>query len=301
MNAAEIVEVSPRDGLQNEANILSAADKLELIRRLAECGLRRIEATACVSAKRVPQMADAEEVLGGLPALHANGAAFSALAANMRGLETILKCGGASEVSVFTAASETFAQNNIGCGIQDSLQRFAPMLQLAKQRGLKTRGYVSCAVVCPYEGVIAPEQTAEVAAQLAQAGCDEISLGDTVGEATPKTTRAMLRSVCRSTTVRLAAHFHDTFGFALANIGVALEEGVHIVDASVGGLGGCPFAPGAAGNAATEDVVAFLQREGFSTGVNLDMLADSGQWICRKLNRSYFARSGLAQLARRKS
>ena len=289
-------EVSPRDGLQNETRILSTAQKLSLINRLLECGFLEVETTACVSAAKVPQMADSAEVLAGLP--QKEGAVFSTLVANMRGLETVLQHPRAGKIAVFTAASESFAQNNIGCGVDDSINRFAPIVQRAKEEGLTVRGYISTVVLCPFEGAISPQKTAEVAARLAQIGCDEIALGDTLGAATPKTIRPMWRETMQAVSkTPLIAHFHDTYGGAIANIACALEEGAAGVDASTGGLGGCPFAPGAAGNAAMEDVVYFLEKEGVTTGVNLDAVINVGEWICRELERPYRVKSGVAACA----
>lgn len=291
-----LTEVSPRDGLQNETRIVSTSQKLSLINRLLESGLHHIEVAACVSAERVPQMADSAAVLEGLP--ERKDAVYSTLVANMRGLETALQHPRSGKIAVFTAASESFTQSNIGCGVDESISKFKPIVQLAKDKDLIVRGYISTAVLCPFEGSISPQKTAEVATKLAEIGCDEIALGDTLGAATPKAIRRMWRETMRAIPqTPLIAHFHDTYGSAIANIASALEEGALGVDASTGGLGGCPFAPGAAGNAATEDVVYFLEKEGITTGVNLDAVINVGEWICRELERPYRVKSGVAVCA----
>ena len=290
----DLVEVSPRDGLQNEPIFLATEHKLELIKKLAAAGLRRIEATACVSPRQVPQMADHAEVLAGLPPEHQT--TYSALVANARGLQTALAAKTVGAISVFTAASEEFVQHNIQCGIDESLARFAPLIMQAKAEGLPTRGYISTVVVCPYQGAIAPAAVARVAAKLSEMGCDELSLGDTIGAGTPRTIRPMMRAVKEAAPkAKLAAHFHDTFGFALANIVCALEEGATVIDASVGGLGGCPFAPGAGGNVATEDVVCFLAKEGVSTGADIEQLWMIGEWVSALLSRPYTVKSASAR------
>ena len=293
MKTIEIIEVAPRDGLQNESHILPTAQKTELISRLAGCGMRRIEVTACVSAKRVPQMADYAEVLKTLPP---TAARYMALTANMRGASVALAHNTITDIAVFTAASEAFNQHNINCSIDDSIRNFTPIVTTAKAQGRRVRGYISTAVICPFAGKISPQKVAEVAVQLVQIGCDEISLGDTIGAATPKTMRAMLRAVKSAVpTTPLAAHCHDTYGFALANIACAIEEDIHRIDCAVAGLGGCPFAPGAAGNAASEDVIYFLQKEGFDIDIDLDALIRTGQWICAQINRPYTAKVGMAK------
>lgn len=294
MTVPDIVEVGPRDGLQNESRALSPAVRLDLIGRLAACGLKRIEAAACVSPAKVPQMAGYEEVLSGLP--RGGPASYSALVANERGLQAALAAGGASEIALFTAASDEFARRNIGCSVEESLDRFAPLAREAKESGLRARGYVSTAVRCPYEGDVDPERAAAVAARLAEMGCWEVSLADTLGLATPRRIRSLMRAARRACgPARLAAHLHDTAGSAIANIACALEEGAVAVDSSAAGLGGCPFAPGAAGNVATEDVAHFLEGEGLSIGLDLDYLAATGRWICGLLGRPYLAKAGLAR------
>lgn len=279
-----IVEVGPRDGLQNEIQIVPTAAKIEFIRLLAESGLKTIEATAFVSPKWVPQMADHAEVLRDLP--HGHGVTYPVLVPNLRGFESALAVG-ATEVAVFAAATETFSQRNINCSIAESLDRFSPVFAAAQTAGIPVRGYVSCALTCPYEGEIKPDQVAGVAARLFESGCYEISLGDTTGAGTPNRTQSLIATVAQRVPIdKLAGHFHDTYGQALANIYAALELGVHIFDASVSGLGGCPYAPGAAGNVATEDLLYMLNGMGVETGVDLDKLLVAGAFICRQLDRS---------------
>lgn len=300
MEAVEIVEVGPRDGLQNESAPAETETKLELIRRLAACGLRRIEATAFVSARRVPQMADHSEVAAGLPELE--GVVFGALVPNMRGLDAALDCGRLGEVAVFTAASDEFARRNIGRGAAESLADFRPLVARAKREGLRVRGYVSTVIACPYSGAVSPAAVARIADGLGEMGCDEISLGDTIGVGTPRAVRPMLREVLRAVPAeRLAGHFHDTWGAAIANIRCALDLGVRVFDSSIAGLGGCPFAPGAAGNAATEDAAWFLENEGMRTGLDLRKLAETGAWLRKQLGRDGGTKAGAALLADEKS
>ncbi len=269
----EIVEVGPRDGLQNEARIIPAADKIALVDRLSACGFRRIEVTSFVNPKRVPQMADAAEVLAGIhrdPRVR-----YAALAPNLRGFEAA-RDAKAQEVAVFASASEGFSQANIGCSIDESMERFAPVMQAAKAAGLPVRGYVSCVSHCPYDGKIAPEAVADVALRLLEMGCYEISLGETLGRALPEDTDAMLGAVlARLPVEKLAGHFHDTSGRALDNVGLCLDRGLRVFDASIGGLGGCPFAPGAAGNVATEALALMLADRGFETGLDRRRLAEA--------------------------
>ena len=299
MERVEIVEVGPRDGLQNESAHVGTDVKLELIRRLAECGLRRVEATAFVSARLVPQMADHSEVAAGLP--RGDGVCYGALVPNIRGLESALASGRLGEVAVFTAASDEFARRNIGRSVAESLADFAPLISRAKAAGLRVRGYVSTAIACPYSGAVSPVESARVAESLLESGCDEISLGDTIGVGTPRTVRRLLREVLAAVPAeKVAGHFHDTYGAAVANIACALEMGIRIFDSSVGGLGGCPFAPGAAGNAATEDAAWFLESEGMRTGADLQKLAETGAWLLEKLGRTGGAKAGRALLARGK-
>jgi hydroxymethylglutaryl-CoA lyase len=278
-----LVEVGPRDGLQNESKIVATEVKLELIRRLADSGLRHIEATAFVSPRRVPQMADHDALMRALP--RRPGLIFSALTPNLVGFEAALAAG-ADEVAVFGAASETFSRKNINCSIAQSLQRFQEVVSAAGRHGIPVRGYVSCVLGCPYEGVIAPAAVAEVAGALHEMGCHEISLGDTIGVGTPGRTVAMIEAVARRVPIeRLAGHFHDTYGQALANVYAALELGVAVFDASVAGLGGCPYAPGASGNLATEDLLYMLDGLGIDTGVQLDALLAADRYICEALQR----------------
>lgn len=278
-----IVEVGPRDGLQNEKQIVPPDIKIEFIRRLAESGLKTIEATAFVSPKWVPQMADHAEVLRALP--QGQGISYPVLVPNMRGFEAAVAAG-AREVAVFAAASETFSQRNINCSIAESLERFAPVFGAARGANIRVRGYVSCVLGCPYEGQVAPAKVAEVAAELYERGCYEVSLGDTIGVGTPERTRELIEAVACSVPIHaLAGHFHDTYGQALANIYAAFLAGVGVFDASVSGLGGCPYAPGAAGNVATEDLLYMLNGMGIETGVNLDRLISAGAFICDKLGR----------------
>ena len=290
-----LVEVGPRDGLQNEAAIVATEVKLELIRRLADSGLSHIEATAFVSPRRVPQMADHDAVMRAVP--RRAGLIYSALTPNLVGFEAAMAAG-ADQVAVFGAASESFSQKNIHCSIAESLQRFEAVMQAARERGVAVRGYVSCVLGCPYEGAIAPAAVASVAAALDQMGCHEISLGDTIGVGTPGRTRAMLDAVAQRVPVeRLAGHFHDTYGQALANVYAALQFGVAVFDASVAGLGGCPYAPGASGNLATEDLLYMLDGLGIETGVRLEGLLAADRYICAALGRPTQSRVALARSA----
>jgi hydroxymethylglutaryl-CoA lyase len=279
-----IVEVGPRDGLQNEKQVVSTETKIEFIRKLAASGLKTIEATAFVSPKWVPQMADHAEVLRALD--HSAGVVYPVLVPNMRGYEAAVAAG-AREVAVFAAASETFSQKNINCSIAESLERFAPVFAAANSAGIRVRGYVSCLLGCPYEGAVAPERVADVAAKLYESGCYEISLGDTIGVGTPVRTQRLIETVSNRVPIHhLAGHFHDTYGQALANIFAALEMGVSVFDSSVSGLGGCPYAPGAAGNVATEDLLYMLNGMEIETGVDLNRLLAAGAFICDQLNRT---------------
>jgi hydroxymethylglutaryl-CoA lyase len=287
-----IVEVGPRDGLQNERQLLPTQTKTELIARLGAAGLTTIEAASFVSAKWVPQMGDSREVMAGLDRLP--GVAYPVLTPNLRGFETALAAG-AREVAVFGAASESFSQKNINCSIAESLARFEPVLDAAKDAGLTVRGYVSCVVGCPYEGPIAPQAAADVARALFDMGCEEISLGDTIGVGTPATIGRMIECVGRHVPLNaLAGHYHDTFGMAIANVYASLELGMAVFDASVSGLGGCPYAKGASGNVATEDVVFLLNGLGVETGINLDRLIDCSWWISGKLGRAPGSRTARA-------
>jgi isopropylmalate/homocitrate/citramalate synthase len=278
-----IVEVGPRDGLQNEPNSVPTAVKVELIERLADAGLPAVEATAFVSPKWVPQMADHSEVLKTLR--RKPGVSYPVLVPNMKGFEAAAAAG-AKEIAVFGAASETFSRKNINASIAESLERFAPVCEAARAKGIRVRGYISCVVGCPYEGAVEPEAVAEVAKQLDAMGCYEISLGDTIGVGTPGKVKRMIETVARAVPVeRLAVHLHDTYGQALANLYAALELGVATADSSVAGLGGCPYAKGASGNVATEDVVYLLDGLGVETGVDLAKVYDAGRFICDALGR----------------
>ncbi len=293
VNQIRIVEVGPRDGLQNEPAQVPTAVKLEFIQRLAASGLQTIEATAFVSPKWIPQMADHSEVLRLLPLNSLVD--YPVLVPNLRGFEAAAAAG-AKVVAVFAAASETFSQRNINCSIAESLERFQPVFTAARAAGIRVRGYVSCALGCPYEGLVPPQKVADVAAALFENGCYEISLGDTIGVGTPNRTEALIATVAERVPIpNLAGHFHDTYGQALANIYAALQLGVHVFDASVSGLGGCPYAPGAAGNVATEDLLYMLDGMGIETGVNLDRLIAAGSYICEKLNRQTQSRVAKAR------
>ena len=282
-NAVRIVEVGPRDGLQNEKEIVPASVKIELIDRLSETGLSTIEATSFVSPKWVPQMADAGEVMAGIK--QKSGVSYPVLVPNEKGMEGAIAAG-AREIAVFAAASESFSQKNINCSIDESLTRFLPVMEMARERNTRVRGYVSCVAGCPYEGKIDPAGVADVAARLHDMGCYEISLGDTIGVGTPNVIESVLKSVMlRVPVAALALHCHDTYGQALANIYAGLQVGVAVVDASVAGLGGCPYAKGASGNVATEDVVYMLQGMGIDTGINLDKLVETAWFISGHLGR----------------
>ncbi|MEP1003988.1 hydroxymethylglutaryl-CoA lyase [Marinobacter sp.] len=288
-----LVEMSPRDGLQNEPGpVIDTAIKTGLIDRLADCGLNHIESASFVPPKWVPQMGDAAEVMAGIK--RKAGVRYSVLTPNLRGFENALAAG-VDEVAVFGAASESFSQKNINCSIAESLERFLPVMEAAKQHHIPVRGYVSTVLGCPYEGDIAPDQVAKVAKALAELGCYEISLGDTIGVGTPLKAKRMLEAVAAEVPIeKLAAHFHDTYGQALANLYAVLEEGVSVIDASVAGLGGCPYAKGASGNVATEDVLYLLNGLGIKTGVDLNKLVTTGEWISEQLKRHNGSKVGQA-------
>lgn len=265
-NRVSIVEMAPRDGLQNEKVLIDTAAKIRLVDMLSACGFERIEVTSFVSPKWVPQLADAAEVMAGIG--RRPGVRYAVLTPNMKGFEAALLAG-ADEVAIFASASEGFSQHNINCSIAKSLERFRPVAQVARQHDIPMRGYVSCVVECPYDGAIAPASAADVAAQLMALGCYEISLGDTIGRGTPEAIDRMLTAVLTAIPAsKLAGHFHDTSGRALDNIGVGLERGLRVFDASVGGLGGCPYAPGAKGNVDTLLVDQYLKARGFETGLD---------------------------------
>ena len=276
MTDVTIFEVGPRDGLQNEAAQIDTADKIALVDLLSQAGLRAIEVTSFVSPKWVPQLADAAEVMGGIT--RAPGARYAALTPNLRGFEAALEAG-ADEVAVFASASEGFSQKNINCSIADSFDRFAPVLAAAKDAGIAVRGYISCVTECPYDGPTPPAAVAEVAERLAKMGCAQISLGDTLGAARPETVTPMLDAVLAVLPASaLAGHFHDTKGQALDNIATCLDRGITVFDAAAGGLGGCPYAPGAAGNVATEAVLARLTALGCTTGIDAAVLGRAARF-----------------------
>jgi len=280
----KIVEVGPRDGLQNEKTAVSAEDKIELIDLLADAGLRYIESGSFVSPKWVPQMATSTDVFNGIN--RKDKVTYAALTPNMKGFEAAIAVN-ADEVAIFGAASEAFSQKNINCSIDESLARFEPIMLAAKNAGVKVRGYVSCVVGCPYDGFIEPEKVAEVAEKLFNMGCYEISLGDTVGVGTAASVQKMLQAVSARVPVdKLAVHFHDTYGQALTNIYTALQSGIMVVDSAIAGSGGCPYAKGASGNVATEDVVYLLNGLGIETGINLDKLLKAGWFISDKLGKA---------------
>ncbi|BFM07525.1 hydroxymethylglutaryl-CoA lyase [Halioxenophilus aromaticivorans] len=281
--SVKIVEVGPRDGLQNESEAVSAQAKIHMVELLADAGLTAIEAASFVSPKWVPQMATSPEVLAGIK--RSPGVTYSALVPNIKGLEAAIEAG-VDEIAVFSAASEKFTQKNINCSVAESIERFLPVVELAKKHGIKVRTYLSTAVGCPYQGDISPATVKALAKTLWDIGCYEISLGDTVGVGTPRKIQAMIEAVKEVVPVSaLAAHFHDTYGQALANIYAALECGVSIVDSSVAGLGGCPYAKGASGNVATEDVLYMLNGLGIETGVDMDKLLLASKFISQELGR----------------
>lgn len=280
----KIVEVGPRDGLQNEAQAISVADKVELIHRLAEAGVRVIESGAFVSPKWVPQMANTGDVFQQIE--KREGVTYSALVPNGKGMEAAIDVN-VQEVAVFAAASESFSQKNINCSIQDSFDRFLPVLEQAGKHNIKVRGYVSCVLGCPYEGAVDPSAVLEVSKTLFEMGCYEISLGDTIGVGTPIKARQLVEALQKEIpNEALAVHFHDTYGQALANIYACLEAGIQVVDSAVGGLGGCPYAQGASGNVATEDVLYMLEGMGIETGIDLQKMIHTAQWIFQKLNKT---------------
>jgi hydroxymethylglutaryl-CoA lyase len=299
MTQIRIVEMGPRDGLQNEKQVVSLATKLALIERLADAGLCEIEATAFVSPKWVPQMGDHAELMRTLQ--RRPGVSYPVLTPNLQGFEAALAVG-ADHVAVFAAASEAFSKKNINCSIAESIDRFLPVMAAAQEAGVKVRGYVSCVVACPYEGPVAPAKVAEVSQRLADIGCYEVSLGDTIGVGTPASVTHMLEVVAARVPVdRLAGHYHDTWGMAVANVHASLQFGLRCFDASVGGLGGCPYAKGATGNVATEDVVYLLHGMGLQTGIDIDKLVDTAAWINAQLGREPVSRVARATLAKRKN
>jgi isopropylmalate/homocitrate/citramalate synthase len=291
----KIVEVSPRDGLQNEKQSLATETKIQLIDALSATGLQAIEATSFVSAKAIPQLQDAEQVFARID--KKPGVAYPVLVPNLQGLERAIAAG-AKEIAVFVATSETFSQKNINCSISESMAEYQEVMHAAGEQGLKTRAYLSCVCGCPYEGEVKPEKVAELAAALIDMGAYEVSLGDTIGVGTPGQVQVLVDIISQVVPIdKLAVHFHDTYGQALANIFAALQKGVAVIDASVAGLGGCPYAKGATGNVATEDVVYCLQGLGIETGVDFAKLCEVGHFISQALNRKNNSKAGSAYLA----
>lgn len=290
----KLVEVGPRDGLQNEANIISTETKIELINRLSDTGLSTIEVTSFVSPKKIPQLADNSAVFQGIK--HKTDIAYPVLVPNLQGLENALAAG-VKEISVFTAVSETFSQKNINCSIEESFVRIQNIMPLAKQHKLKVRAYLSCVLGCPYEGEIAFSKTKTLTSRLLELGCYEISLGDTIGVGTPGKTQALLKLLLETIPAdKLALHFHDTYGQAIANIFSALEMGITTFDSSISGLGGCPYARGATGNVATEDVVYLLNGLNITTHIDLKKLIQVSEFISTQLNRKIGSKVTIAEL-----
>lgn len=291
----KIVEVGPRDGLQNEKQIVPTAIKIELINRLADAGLSVIESTAFVSAKWVPQMGDNAVVMQGIKKQSAT--VYPVLTPNLQGFDAAIQAG-ATEVAIFAAASERFSRKNINCSIAESLKRFEPILSVASSLEIKVRGYVSCVVGCPYEGAIDPQKTADVAKTLYDMGCYEVSLGDTIGIGSPASISRMIEACTKPVPIdKLAGHYHDTYGMAIANIYASLQMGMAVFDSSIAGLGGCPYAKGASGNVATEDVVYLLHGLGIESGIDLAKLVVIGDWISSVINRPNGAKAGRALCA----
>lgn len=296
--AVTLMEVGPRDGLQNEAKAIDVADRVVLIDRLTASGLRFIEVGSFVSPKQVPQMADTDEVLAAIE--KREGIRFPVLVPNMKGFDAA-RAAEAQDIAVFTAATETFSQRNTNCSISQGLERIAAVCEAAGKNGIAVRGYISCVMGCPYEGDVDQDQVADIAARLLDLGCYEISLGDTVGVGTPGKAQALVDRVAARVPVdRLAGHFHDTYGQALANILAVMERGVSVIDCSVAGLGGCPFSPGATGNVATEDVLYMLNGLGIETGIDLIEVAEAGRFITEKLDRTPESRVNRALAVRKR-
>jgi hydroxymethylglutaryl-CoA lyase len=293
----KIVEVGPRDGLQNEKEAVSAAVKIALVDRLSRAGFSNIEAASFVSPKWVPQMATSTEVMAGIE--RRAGTIYSALTPNMQGFEAAL-ASRADEVVIFGSASEAFSQKNINCSIAESIARFEPVARAAREHGLRLRGSISCAFGCPYQGEVPLDAVADVVARMRDLGCDEIDIADTIGVSTPRKTQAVMETAARAFALeRISGHFHDTYGQALANIYASLEVGVAIFHSSVSGLGGCPYAKGATGNVATEDVLYMMNGLGIATGIDLDQVVDAGDFISQQLGRKGASRVGNALLAKR--
>jgi hydroxymethylglutaryl-CoA lyase len=295
--SVKIVEVGPRDGLQNEPHTIPADVKIELVDRLSQAGFPNIEAASFVSPKWVPQMATSSEVMAGIH--RRAGTIYSALVPNMKGFDAALAAG-VDEVVIFAAASEAFSQKNINCSIAESIERFRDVAEAAKANKLRLRGALSCAFGCPYQGEVSAESVVDVVKRLRDLGCDEIDMADTIGVATPRHVQAIMQRAAEEFPIeRLSGHFHDTYGQALANIYASLEVGITIFHASVAGLGGCPYAKGATGNVATEDVLYMMRGLGIETGIDLDAVVDAGQFISRQLGRSAVSRAGNAIAAKR--
>ncbi|MDB5764808.1 MAG: hydroxymethylglutaryl-CoA lyase [Herminiimonas sp.] len=295
----KIVEVGPRDGLQNEKETIAADIKIELVDRLTQAGFANIEAASFVSPKWVPQMATSAEVMSRIA--RKPGVVYSVLVPNMQGFDAALAAG-ADEVVIFGSASEAFSQKNINCSIAESIARFRPVAQAAKQHGLRLRGSISCAFGCPYQGEVTPDSVADVVRRLRELDCDEIDIADTIGVATANKVHAVMRRAATEFPIdRLSGHFHDTYGQALANIYASLEDGISIFHSSVAGLGGCPYARGATGNVSTEDVLYLMQGLGIDTGIDLNAVVDAGQFISAHLGRKAVSRAGNAIAARRQS
>lgn len=295
----KIVEVGPRDGLQNEKETIGADIKIALVDRLTQAGFPNIEAASFVSPKWVPQMATSAEVMAGIT--RKPGVIYSVLVPNMKGFEPALAAK-ADEIVIFGSASEAFSQKNINCSIAESIERFRDVAQAAKQHGLRLRAAVSCAFGCPYQGEVSPESVADVVQRLRDLGCDEIDIADTIGVATPHKVHTVMQRVARDFPIdRLSGHFHDTYGQAVANVYASLEVGISIFHSSVAGLGGCPYAKGATGNVSTEDVLYLMQGLGIETGIDLDAVVDAGQFISQHLGRKAVSRAGNAIFAKRQS
>lgn len=293
----KIVEVGPRDGLQNEKNFLPTAIKIEFINRLSQSGYTAIETTSFVAPKWIPQLADHSEVFAQIKKY--SHISYSVLVPNQQGFEAALTLG-VKEVAIFTAASQSFTHKNINCSIEESFERFTPIIKEAIANNIKVRGYVSCALGCPYEGDIAPSVVANIAKQLYELGCYEISLGDTIGVGTPLKAQKMLETVASNVPIQyLAGHFHDTYGQALANIFAVMELGMNVFDSSIAGLGGCPYAKGASGNVATEDLVYMLHGMNIQTGLDLAGIIDTGIFICDQLGKSSRSKVAIAMMAKR--
>ena len=288
----KVVEVGPRDGLQNVKTVVPTETKVELIDRLSKCGFKAIECTSFVSPKWVPQLADSGAVLSSITRLP--GVSYPVLVPNLKGLTGALEHG-VTEIGIFTAASEGFCKKNINCSIEESFERFAPTIELAKERGVAVRGYVSCIAGCPYQGEVPPRTVAMVSERLLEMGCFEVSLGDTIGVGTPAKIKEVLAEMRGIPLENIALHCHDTYGQALANVSTGLDLGVRVFDSSVAGLGGCPYARGASGNVATEDLLYLLQGAGAETGINLDLVIETGVFISEFLGRINGSKVALAR------